>query len=396
MPQLPSMENIVDHMGTFLFVNPVVVRNLEVCIATQLTRRTTLPRLWLMIIGSPSVGKSLVLDLFEGLSDTFYMDDATGNALVSGFREDGGGIEDKEKNYSIARAMNMKSVIMSDMTLAITKGDASSTLMSQLRLLYDGRLNKGYGNQGMVDIKANFNILGGCTYAIDKVLADQSLLGERFLYIKCPDFTNEESFEITQRKLEVHSEGASHMRELRRLLGVMLDVNTGIKPRVPTTNKEQRRLLGRLGMFIAFCRSSPIRDSRGNIVVNGQLEQPARVVEQLLSLCSGVAMCYGRQEVSDYDIDVAKHAALSSMPSIRRSFVTLFHNNTITGNKKGFIKKDIERIFRMKAIDVTRLVETMHQLDVIKENNHRWHMSETLQKYVTDADMSHTLLNERG
>jgi len=396
MPQIPTMDNILDHMRSFLYVNPVVVRNLEVCIATQLTRRTPLPRLWLMIIGSPSVGKSLVLDLFESLDDTFYMDDATGNALVSGFKEEGGAVEDKDKNFSIARAMNQKTLIMSDMTLAITKGDSSSTLMSQFRLLYDGRLNKGYGNQDMVNIKADFNILGGCTYAIDKVLADQSLLGERFLYIKCPDFSTEESFEITQSKLEAHSEGNAHMTELRKLLGALLHVKTGIKPRVPSTTREQRRLLGRLGMFIAFCRSSPIRDNRGHLVVNGQLEQPARVVEQLFSLCCGVAMCYGRTEVSDYDIEVAKHAALSSMPSIRRRFVALFHNDSITGEKKGFMKKDLETIFRLRSIEVKHLVEDMHQLDVIKEVEHRWHMSETLHDYITKAEMRNTLLEERG
>ena len=132
---------------------------------------------WIMIIGPSSDGKSEMLRMFTQPGE-LTVDDLTSHTFVSGYTS-------KKTDHlpQFAEKLANRIWYIYDLSIMLSKpADERSVILSQLRMIYDGKLEKNFGNKLSLNIATpNNTLICGSTPAIDSTILEDQLLGTRFL-----------------------------------------------------------------------------------------------------------------------------------------------------------------------------------------------------------------------
>ena len=161
---------------------------IDVAVASIISTRLKLgDPLWLVIIGASSGGKSQILRPISMSDEKFIhqVDDLTENTLLSGMRAG------KGENPSLLHKIGSHGImVISDLTVLFSKSaETRGTILSQFRLLYDGKMTKHSGAMSKaLEWKGYLGVLAGSTPSIYSLFEEVADMGERFVYFRMKDF----------------------------------------------------------------------------------------------------------------------------------------------------------------------------------------------------------------
>jgi len=263
------------------------------------------------LVSNSSGGKSALLDTLKQVAGINYLDDLTAKTFVSGARRAG-----TETSYLFSLGSD-PILVLTDFTLLLDKNEEEAKqIMSQLRLIYDGKLKKRFGTGDEVDWQGRLGFLAGVTTAVYDRQAQYAALGERMIYyyMEQPD-----RFNVTQFALKGISEFKKGREEMAKAMHEYID---GIKIPLELIEfpEDQFNNLVKLSEMATRARSSVSRQKyhRDNpIEMVHAHEMPIRLAKQLLNLGQAMAtMNEGMLEFDDFRI--LYKVALDSIPLMRK------------------------------------------------------------------------------
>ena len=269
------------------------------------------PPVWLMLIAPPGSMKTQLLDALTTMPGVHPVDMLTKNTFLSGQIGTGG----NRKSSSLLHRIGKSGIItFADFsTILGMRWDDCNTIFSQMRRIYDGRLNKEYGTaDGDTEWEGHVTFLAACTNNIERFQQQMKGLGERFTQIAMPRGSRRAAIAaITQDKHACTS-------ELREAVQKLLASLPATPPGILESHHDR---IASLAEFIAFARTPIQRDRNKNITAISEIETPTRLSEVLVNLGKGSAALDGRDCVNETDFDLMVRVAFDCIPEARRAYL---------------------------------------------------------------------------
>lgn len=358
-----NVDYLYSELGKVLYLRNEIREMLELILAAIITKRWDLEPFWLIFIGGPSSGKSIILEAVNDTTVTYYLDALTENALASGFRD-----ENYEKNNNnervdagMAHLLHNKTLLMKDLTLLLSNSSIAQTIMNQFRLFYDGTFRKGFGNDNALAIHSRFNFVGACTEVIDNLTASSVSLGERFLYYRLPPWDELEEDSLCRRALDDTYDFRANKRRWDTLVQTFVNKeNTRfVKPTLP--DKVQDVLIHLARFIVSFRREPMVK----GIVSSPTCEAPTRVVKQLFTGAAGVASVNRRQVIGQYELDLLSKIALSSMIGPKLDIVKYLF---LEAEGCGATQETLVGTLRLSRSAAEKILEGMYVMDLVTKS----------------------------
>jgi len=395
-----NLDQIYEQMGECIEMRSDLLAGMHLTLAVPLTMRLVDSEpAWLLLVGGPSTGKTMLLQNLRNSDRVSWIDDLTPNTLLSGFRDE----QQLAKGEAMtlagrAQSLDKKTLLIPDLTVVINKGQQSREIFDQFRLLFDGSFTKEYGNKVVASFNGKVNLLGGVTEAIDTIITQTVALGERFLQWRMSPLSESQIKAIAMMAI-LGDKGKKRSHEkLSRMCRDMVD---GGRFPHPEISEEQARALGAYSTYTTSLRSHSARPSKSAAVLAPpQQEGPARVARQLASIAKGLAMVRRATAVSTGDMYIVKQIALCSMTKARMLCLAELVD------AKYNTKKVLSHYSLMDPLKITadQALNTMYDLyrcRVVNKykspssgDDYSWGLTEEASKVIEQAEMVEMLLEE--
>ena len=266
---------------------------------------------WLLLVGSPSSGKSEILQAIGSLPDVYPTASLTEGGLLSGTpkrekaKNASGGLLKTIGEYGILLSKDFGSVLS-------LHHDTRAQVLAALREVYDGSWTRNVGTDGGQTLhwEGKCGLIAGCTPTIDRHSAVMGAMGERFVLLRLsPTDAHDQG-----RKALQHAKKAAEMRaELSEAVTALFEREPA---ELPERSEHDEERLVNLAVLAVRCRSAVERDGHSREVeLIPEPEAPARLAIVLDRLLDGL-LSIGTD--TDTAWRVVETAALDSIPALRR------------------------------------------------------------------------------
>jgi len=284
-----------------------------------------LPPLWLMLTGPPSSGKTEILGSLGLCADVYIASAIKGEAaFLSGTPK-----KSKAANATgglLRQIGDFGVLILKDFTSVLSMPHESrSTVIAALREIYDGQWTRHVGTDGgkAIEWRGKMGLIAGVTKAIDSHHAVISQLGERWITYRFR-FTQEQAADLAEQAIKNSAEMAA-IRESLQIAVAGLVGALDLDRELADIGGEEKSLILANAQLTAMCRIAVDRDRRtGDIAMVHDMEVPARLAQQFLTLAHGLAVI-GLPE--ERRMAIIQRVAMDSMPDHRRTVLAQLWNN---------------------------------------------------------------------
>lgn len=321
---LPELQSVVEKY--LLLADKNIIKFLtSVYVANKMTSLTPT---WVFLVGASSGGKSTLLEPFSYIESSFFIDDLSGKTLFSGMRSTHG-----QENSLIYKIPPNGMVFITDFTLMLDKEETTAKeIMSQLRLIYDGKFKSFKGNSENQDWQGRFGLVAGVTTAVYEKQQQYAALGERMVYYF---FDQPSRSEATERALNNIDKTQAIKEEIGKAFSEYMIQY--LHPSLYEVSMEVKKNLISLSDLATRARSSVSRKrySRDNPITHiNALEMPMRMAKQLLNVGQGLMNLNDDHKLNEADGKILYKIALDSIPMERRRVMeklTLFMQSDVSG-----------------------------------------------------------------
>jgi hypothetical protein len=287
----------------------------ECILAAYVVNMLPIDPAWLMIVGSPSGGKTAALSILGELPCTYSIGTVTQGSLLSGSpkRE-----KTQESTGGVLRELGERGVIIcKDFTTILSMNkDNQAGVISAFREIYDGHWTRTFGTDGgkKETWQGRVTIIAAVTQALDQKHEVMALMGERFLMLRLK--TNSElSLRMTRKALEDGPEEQDAKESLSRLAKAIVGL-VKVPERYEPLPMRIRDNLTTLADLVSQCRSPIGRDGRTREVEGVPFrEEGPRLARQLASLYRGLLSIGNTEQEAWVKV---RRVGLDSMPELRR------------------------------------------------------------------------------
>lgn len=307
---------------------------LLLAVATSATRSNRV-MLWLLLVGSPSSGKTDLVRLIKSNDLVINLDNLTLNAFISGERA-----TEKQEVYDLLPTLDGKCLVVKDWTVIFSLDEkACRKIIGDMVGAYDKSLSKHSSRRGHIEYESEFSHLGCITPAtLNKHVQYLNMIGPRFLSYSMPIMSSKDenkSFEAIfsnkDRQIEEKVAREATSEFLRGLNSKSIDLIKPLSKPVQEYLKIASRFMAR-ARGIVVIQASTFKDDAGKDITyyepsEVQIEQPWRAVQQLITLVKYLALVENREEVNPDDLEIVKDVVLSSMPADRAQALNTLKNN---------------------------------------------------------------------
>lgn len=278
---------------------------IDASIASILANRLKLgDPVWFLIIGASSGGKSQILRPVAIGDNRFIhrIDDITENTFLSGAKT-------KEGEVSLLKRIGSHGIIsISDFTVIMSKSKESrATILSQLRMVYDGEMTKQSGNQTEPITWAGYmGMIAGSTPSIYAHFEEVSDMGERFIYYRMKEINEEKA---TRLALSRDLFGKELDEKLALLYGEYIRevMNTVKKEDITLPQNVQERII-EVSLFAERVRTNAHKDWKGTVNRIPVPALPMRIALQITAIAKGLgAMKFyetGKVDFTEEDLSI--------------------------------------------------------------------------------------------
>jgi hypothetical protein len=360
-----TLDTLHDEIGKLLYIEDRGM--IDVILASIVANSLKLgDPVWLTLIGPSSGGKSQIIrPISQARPQLIHrLDDLTPNTFISGSL----GIE----HSFLGRMGNHGIISMDDLTVLFSKNaEARGEILSQFRMIYDGRFSKSSGNRKEdmlwpVDKSRGYvGIISGSTPSIYRFLAEVADMGERFINYrmkptdmhKMADFINANtiSSESLDKSLEV--------LYTEFLTKVIQDPLVG---RHTILSQEVKDVISHMAEYATLLRTPVHIDERLGLVDEfPETEGPGRIMKQLTYLAQGLQII-NQGPLTPQLIHTLEWTAWSLANDKRRAYlkaivqlnrqsqkITARNISAITGLHRDVVKKGLDHFQALHIISLT-------------------------------------------
>lgn len=327
-------------------------RPLLVVLAAVVANRMPGDPVWVLLVGPPSCGKTELLISLSDLEDIYPVSTATEAGLLSGSLSHSptatGGLLAEMGKFGI--------IVLKDFTSVITdRSEKRAALLAAFREIYDGAWVRRLGTDGgrTLSWQGKAGLVGAVTEIIDTQASVIGVMGERFVFFRMPELTNEDRLAHAR----VAQRNTGHQLQVRKALEQAttaffkdLKLPATVQPLDPETSE----FLVHLSDLATRCRSAVERDPRDRAIeLVPQPEAASRLqseITQLLRALWAIGVeCRAAQAL------VAK-VALDGMTKVRRAIVEQLVAVPVD---RAVTTADIARPLRLQQAVVERALEDL-------------------------------------
>lgn len=318
--------------------------------------------LWLLLVGPPGGGKTLLLQAVSDLDTTHYESSLGPKTLVSGYKMPDG------SDPSLMPKIIGKTLIIKEYTEIMSlSGADQDQLFAVLRGAYDGRVERTYPHgvtriypePGSDKKTCHFSMLAGVTNAIHG--DSRAALGERFLKFQLfPDDYDP----VMQIKSAIDTGIRQEVPEfeLRESASAFLEYKLKqyeAYPKLPTVPKWiQEQTIG-LAQIVSIIRAMVSR-KQGELVYRPAPEIGTRLSKQIIKLSQCIAYILGKKEVDDQCYRIVQRVGMDTCYGWARDVVQV-----VAKHPEGIRKDDICREARMGPSNCSRHLEDLYELGAL-------------------------------
>ncbi len=185
--QCDNIDKLFSVYRKWLYIEDVDRDFIEVSIAASLDREIPGDPVWIYLIAPPGGIKSeLITAIGQAYPKAYTLDTLTESTFISGMAEKNHDTGEYEPIAGILQDLDGKTMMIKDFTTVLAMNeDKRNEIYGQLRSIYDGYFQKAFGTmRRKISVKAKIGLVVGVTPIIDRYVATQSLLGERFLKVR--------------------------------------------------------------------------------------------------------------------------------------------------------------------------------------------------------------------
>lgn len=366
-----TLDDVKKEFSKWLLINDELV--IEIPLAVIIANMYQTIPIWMFMVAPPASAKTEILLSLAHIPWTYFLSKITPQTLVSGFRN-------KEiKDASLINKMTRENryiIIMKDFTTILEmRTEQRAEILSQLREIYDGKLDSEYGNAQTVNWEGHMGFLAGVTNKIDAYSQMSSMLGERYINFR-PRFPDR--IEVAEKSLE----NAEKRKQMRKQLAVVVNQFISSLTLPPLAeiviSQEDKKTIVSLANLLATMRCGIQRDwYHKNLLVLPEPESPARLAQQFMQLCKSLAVLKGRKEVNGEEMKAIKRITLDSMTSDRLvalrvlTFAIQEETTRSISQKMNFdtrtTKQILEDLYLLKIVDRAIMVEDKEKDDDTKK-----------------------------
>lgn len=325
--------------------------------------------LWLLLVGVPSSGKTDLVRLIKNSPITYYLDNLTQNAFISGEREVG-----KNKVYDLLSYLDKKCLVIKDWTSIFSLDEKmTKKILGDLVGIYDKEFSKFSSARGNISYSAEFSQIGCITPAtLTKHHNYMNTVGPRFLCYTLPEISEtkrdksfKDIFSGTSR-FELEKKARQYVCSyVEQLIHKEIDIKL--------FNIEVQNYLKLCAELTAKCRgiahmeANTFKNEDGKVITfydpqEIQIEEPWRAVQQLMLLAKFLAFVQGKDSVGSDDLEIIKNVVLSTMPASRATALKKIIENggTITSRE---LSESVQKSTRNSL----RLLDELSYLGVLQK-----------------------------
>lgn len=318
---------------------------------------------WLMLIGPAGVGKTELLSSITGSKKVVSITSMSSKSLLSGF--------DSKEESSLLPSLNGKIMVISDMSsLTETGNEERGAVYSILRNAYDGYACRAIGGgKRKVEFRGKLGIVCAATPAIESSRKLESLLGERFIFIR-PRMSGEDILNNPKIMRNVASKAALRGRLMSAASSFIDNWQSPMGSKMLPRSVVE--LAKKLAILLCKLRSAVVRDPYNKeisfpVVTN---EMPVRVYDQMILLLS--AMRYLGAEKKELRKAVCR-VAMDSMPMPRFKVLNCIADKDVSvssiadkiGLSRSYTDRTIEDMVRLGILRKEKA--TSRQVDIVNE-----------------------------
>ena len=271
---------------------------------------------WLLLVGPAGYGKTEILNCITKLPAVHQIAVLTEASLLSGTpKKDAngakGGLLKEMGAFGILTIKDFGGV------LSLSR-ETRGPILAGLREVYDGSWVRYVGSDGgrALAWQGKAGLIGGSTPSIDSYYAVISALGERFIYYRIPESTEDDKSKAALAHMG--EEGEIRNKLSLMVAGFFSSLDLKAPPRL---SEDETAWLISLARFTARCRSPIEREtySSREITLIPGAESPTRLVKCLCQLLYGL-LSIGIPRARA--LELVGKVGLDSMPAIRRKVIS--------------------------------------------------------------------------
>lgn len=341
--------------------------------------------LWMFLVAKSGDAKSAFLMSFSKAKNIYTATSFTQHTLISGFGSTGG------SDPSLIPRLRNKVLVIKDFTTILTVNpNERDAIFGILRDIYDGKIEKTFGNGVYRSYESTFGFLAGVTPAIELYIDGHTALGERFLSYRLQTSDDLSIERLLCRKAIENTEFEIEMRdELSDIAKKALNYDyTKAKPEASDTFKDK---IISLAQWTSILRGSINRDKYSKEITHKPFcERPTRLAKQLFKLAIAIGQFRGLSKLTDAEYSIIRDVGRSTVPSRVEDAVREIYKN---GMHKEYTANQIVEILGLPEITTKRLIENMCLLGVLSKNrkevgvfgNICYRLSDHILKLIEDA-----------
>ncbi len=353
---------------------------LETCLSVRAMLEidgVTLPFM-LILLGSPSAGKSTVIAIVGSLPDSFALDSFTPKAFVTQMANKS---EEDLAKIDLLKQIENKIFLTSELApLFSVRDDQLGEIFGILTRVLDGQGYKNssgaHGSRGYD--KIFFVWIGAAVDVPKKIWPIIASLGPKEYFLR---IDMKVSYEEEQKKILENMQGLTYeqkVQEINEGLKEYWDAVTSFPNRnghkiVWNSAKDQQSAMMKIiqyAQLLAKIRghvpSDDTKYTSGSdyAFVSPIIEDPNRATHALYNVARGHALCHGRNYITDDDVHVIRKIVLSSASRERVEIVRLLIENN--GELTSSQLVEFRKVSKMTSLKIMRQLEILGLVDRVK------------------------------
>ena len=320
---------------------------------------------WLTLIGPSSGGKSQLIRPFAMANPDYIhqVDDLTDNTFISGTL----GLE----NSLLGRIKEAGIISMDDLTVLFSKNaEQRAAILSQFRMLYDGRFSKSTGNRKeAMEWRGHVGMIAGSTPSIYRYFSEVADMGERFISYRMKSIHIQKAVEFV----------SAHPHTAKNLNGQIADLIKDFLPPLlaslpepkyrPKLSEDTILVIQEAAQLCTLLRTPIHLDERSFLVDEfPEPEMPFRVMKQLTYLAQGLQYLQDdpAAPLSEHHHNALRWVAYSLANDKRRAYIRAiaaldYHGANITtrnvsattGLHNDIVARGLSQFQALKIISLT-------------------------------------------
>tara|TARA_R110002020_G_scaffold2230_3_gene10413 strand:+ start:23849 stop:25966 length:2118 start_codon:yes stop_codon:yes gene_type:complete len=359
----------------------------ETMIAVHMSQIIDGPPIWMFLVAPPGGAKTEIIGSLSLCDQTYMTSSLTPHALISGANF---------KNMpdpSLIPRLDGRVMIVKDFTSILSMRDADKDeIFGILRDAYDGRCGKVFGTGVERNYKSRFTVMAAVTPRIYDLSSQHQSLGERFLkFSSGHNLEHQSERDIIRRAIDNINRETEMKWQLADVVRAFVNerlewaesLDLGKYPSIDPDFKDK---LIYLGMFGARLRGTVSRDTYRHDIMTSRpsAEVGSRLGIQLAKFVKALALVHRKKKCGLEEYRIVKKVVLDTIPQRIEDMVrTLVINCPSNGGS--LTTQQLAKITRYPLATVSRLLQDLHVLDIVKREGSSYRHFWTISPYVQDC-----------